>query len=325
MTALDFPVIAFQIVFPIALLLLMLFAPAKTAFGFAIQSMATALALLAVALLPIWMIPPWWTPYVYGGCWLFIIAWKILMRRSQINRFAPLSLLGRAHSLGFAGLGVLAVVVSSDAVFGHFRPAGEIVDLPFPMPAGTYLVANGGSTESVNGHFMTLVPQTERQRAHRGQSFAVDLVKLDPIGVRAQGWRPSDPARYEIFGTFVYAPCDGTVLQAENSRPDMPVPEPDNESIIGNHVFIDCGDFGVLLAHFRHGSTLVRAGDSVVTGQMVGQVGNSGKTFEPHLHMHVQALVSDAPLISGEPVHFTLDGKYLVRNQRIKHQAKGAP
>jgi hypothetical protein len=325
MTALDFPVIVFQIAFPIALLLLMLFAPAKTAFGFAIQAIATALALLAVALLPIWMIPPWWTPYLYGGCWGFTIAWKGLRRRSQINRFAPFSLLGWAHSLGFAGLGVLAVVISSDAVFGHFRPAGEIVDLPFPMPAGTYLVANGGSTESVNGHFLTLMPQTERQRAHRGQSFAVDLVKLDAIGMRAKGWRPSDPARYEIFGTPVYAPCDGTVLQAENSRLDMPVPEPDDESIIGNHVFIDCGDFGVLLAHFRQGSTLVKAGDKVVLGQAVGQVGNSGKSFEPHLHMHVQALVSDGPLISGEPIHFSLNGKYLVRNQRIKLESNITP
>ncbi len=315
MSALDLPVIAFQIALPIALLLLLLFASAKTLLGFWVQAIATGLALVTVALLPIWMIPPWWTPWLYGACLAIIIARKSMAHR---RGFVPQSVFGWAQSAAFAGLGALAILMGSDAVFGHFRPVGQIVDLPFPLPPGIYLVANGGSTEAVNGHYFTLIPQTERQRAHHGQSFAVDLIKINAAGMRAPGWRPSDPARYEIFGSPVYAPCDGTVLQAESSKPDMPVPEPDTDSIVGNHVFIDCGEFGVLLAHFRQGSTLVEAGERVTAGQVVGEVGNSGKTFEPHLHIHVQRLVSNAPILSGEPLHFTLDGKYLVRNQRFK-------
>ncbi|MFZ5997035.1 MAG: M23 family metallopeptidase [Nitrospirota bacterium] len=35
------------------------------------------------------------------------------------------------------------------------------------------------------------------------------------------------------------------------------------------------------------GSVMVKVGDSISDGQLIGKVGNSGSTFEPHLHIHV--------------------------------------
>jgi peptidase M23-like protein len=63
----------------------------------------------------------------------------------------------------------------------------------------------------------------------------------------------------------------------------------DMASIAGNHVVVrfEAGD--VLLAHLRRGSTRVRAGDPVTAGQVVGEVGNSGNSVAPHLHLQLSA------------------------------------
>ena len=62
---------------------------------------------------------------------------------------------------------------------------------------------------------------------------------------------------------------------------------------------------------------LRRAGDRVATGDPLAQVGNTGNTGEPHLHIHAQLPGSrDVPL-GGDPVPITIRGRYLVRTARI--------
>lgn len=100
--------------------------------------------------------------------------------------------------------------------------------------------------------------------------------------------------------------------------PDMPVPETDTSRLKGNHVMIDCGEYAVLLAHFRNGSLRVREGEGVTKGQELGEAGNSGQSTEPHLHVHVQRLPEAGPILSGEPLHLTFDGRFPVRNDRLK-------
>ncbi len=59
----------------------------------------------------------------------------------------------------------------------------------------------------------------------------------------------------------------------------------------------------VLLAHLARGTVAVRAGDRVRAGAVLGRVGNSGNSSEPHLHIHVQ----DAPRLftgTGQPLAF---------------------
>ena len=107
---------------------------------------------------------------------------------------------------------------------------------PFPWGLAPISLLDGGSTRTVNGHFVTLNPETDRQRTYRGQSYAVDLTKLRDFGLRAPGWRPRDPTVYATFGEPVYAPCAGEVLSAQD---DLPVPERDTFLLEGNHVFIE--------------------------------------------------------------------------------------
>ena len=43
-----------------------------------------------------------------------------------------------------------------------------------------------------------------------------------------------------------------------------------------------------LYGHLQQGSLRVHVGDQVRRGQVLGQVGDSGNTGEPHLHLQVQ-------------------------------------
>ena len=157
-----------------------------------------------------------------------------------------------------------------------------------------------------------------RFQAIRGQSYGVDLLKLGPFGLRASGLLPSDPARYAIYGDPVFAPCPGVVVHAEDGAPDMPPPQPDRTRMPGNHVLLDCGGVHVLLAHFKRGSVRVAQSEHVTTSTVLGLVGNSGNTNEPHLHIHAQRpAASGGQPLSGDPLPIRLDGKYLVRNDRV--------
>lgn len=45
-----------------------------------------------------------------------------------------------------------------------------------------------------------------------------------------------------------------------------------------------------MVGHLREGSVAVTTGDRVRAGQVIGQVGNSGNTAEPHVHIQAQSL-----------------------------------
>lgn len=56
----------------------------------------------------------------------------------------------------------------------------------------------------------------------------------------------------------------------------------------GNHVVLGAGSEEILIAHLKKGSVAVTAGQRVQAGQLLGVVGNSGNSTEPHLHIHAQ-------------------------------------
>jgi murein DD-endopeptidase MepM/ murein hydrolase activator NlpD len=90
--------------------------------------------------------------------------------------------------------------------------------------------------------------------------------------------------------------------------PDLPPPEADRANAAGNHIVLSCDGMQVELAHFQQGSINVARGAHVSVGQQLGQVGNSGNSTEPHLHIHA---VNPKTGI-GIPV--TFDGRYPTRN-----------
>ena len=73
---------------------------------------------------------------------------------------------------------------------------------------------------------------------------------------------------------------------AQDGLLDLPPGERDPEHPAGNHVIISCRNVEILIAHMRDKSVAVEAGNAVGMGDLVGRVGNSGNTTEPHLHIH---------------------------------------
>jgi murein DD-endopeptidase MepM/ murein hydrolase activator NlpD len=69
----------------------------------------------------------------------------------------------------------------------------------------------------------------------------------------------------------------------------LPVGENTWRDMAGNHVIIDIGDgHCVLYGHMKLGSLRMRVGEQVRRGQVIGQVGDSGNSGEPRLHLQVQ-------------------------------------
>src|SRR5690606_543372 len=176
-----------------------------------------------------------------------------------------------------------------------------------------------GSASLVSTHVMTL--DEPRFRRARGQSYGVDLVRINRAGFRASGLMPRDPAKYLIYGDTIVAPCDGVVVSATDGIDDTPVPEMDREHLAGNHVILECRGVWVLLAHMRKGSVVNPGGTVVSEGEPLGVVGNSGNSAEPHLHIHAQRPGTVAEPLSGEPLPIEVDGRYLVRGDRISWRA----
>lgn len=121
---------------------------------------------------------------------------------------------------------------------------------------------------------------------------------------------------YFAFDQRIVAPASGTVVEAvDGVRDNRPGVELENPAApAGNHVVIALGGGPhVVLAHFKRGSLRVRAGQRVRSGQLLGRVGNSGNTSEPHLHVHVQ----DGPELFagiGLPIAF---GPLVVSGDRV--------
>ncbi|MEU9476705.1 M23 family metallopeptidase [Streptomyces sp. NPDC048191] len=146
--------------------------------------------------------------------------------------------------------------------------------LRFPLRGGVWYVGQGGG-KGLNHHF-----------AIAEQRGALDIVAVD--GVHGSKGPGTGLESYLIYGAKLYAPCDGVVSSAADGLPDQEPGLIRFGPLYGNHVFIDTGREVVKMAHLRPGSVTVTTGQTVRAGQLVGEVGNSGNSTEPHLHLHAE-------------------------------------
>jgi hypothetical protein len=311
-------VLSLQVALPMAMIAWLMFLSAQTLAGFVLQAAGTGAFLFALARVAQWAVPVWWLPWVYGALWLTgVLAWLMRGRNNDLPML-PTGL------IGWLGIGLSVLLLcfggwfGARALAGRSLPSVEFVDIANPLGPGSYLVGHGGSNTLVNGHIHTLDERVERFRPWRGQSYALDFFGLGSFGLRASGWRPTDPAAYAIFGVDLRAPCDGAVVAAEGDMPDFEVSQSDQVNRLGNYVILRCGGAEIVFAHMRQGSVSVAPGDQVATGDRLGQVGNSGASTEPHLHIHAQRPAPEgAPPISGAPLALRIEGRFLVRGDRL--------
>lgn len=157
-----------------------------------------------------------------------------------------------------------------------------------PLEGDNWLAGNGPSNSSP--HRRALIPINGR--ADISQRYAIDWVRLYPEGKTYSG-DSKDNKSYRAYGAEIHAVADGVVTQIKDSiQQNVPgdtraVPMT-LETIGGNHVIVEIAD-GVFAfyAHMQPGSLRVKSGDHVRRGQVLGLVGNSGNSTEPHLHFQL--------------------------------------
>ena len=182
----------------------------------------------------------------------------------------------------------------------------------FPLQGVWYV----GAGPSIHSHHRTVV----------AQEYALDLLQLHEGGRthRGDGTKRGD---YRAYGARVVAAADGRVVAAvgDQDETDEDLRRPGEaveaymgrvratqmgrlgrgtNAVIGNHVVIaHPGGEHSVYAHLKPGSLRVKAGDTVKAGDALGEVGTSGNSTEPHLHIHV--CNGPEPLLcAGIPVKF---------------------
>lgn len=142
------------------------------------------------------------------------------------------------------------------------------------------------------------------------EEFAVDLVVLEGEGRTHKG----DGSRFENYyaygrdvlaigeGVVVEAVADGTEDPSRLPRPGESYADFEQRTLAGQSALLAKGYKAPLgnavvirhaggehshYAHLKPGSIRVKAGDMVKRGQVIGQVGHSGNSTEPHLHFQV--------------------------------------
>jgi urea transporter len=127
---------------------------------------------------------------------------------------------------------------------------------------------------------------------HRGAwRYALDFeTEVDGQKYVGQGINLED---FYSFGTAVLAPCNGWITAVVNHVVDNAPGGNNPDENWGNYVMIksDIG-YTVMLAHFKKGTVAVSLGQRVLVGTFISEVGNSGRSPVPHLHMQIQSTAS---------------------------------
>ncbi|MEN8207400.1 MAG: M23 family metallopeptidase [Pseudomonadota bacterium] len=263
--------------------------------GRTIQTLAAASIMAFAFLATPWAFTSYYLRYIVLGLFVAFVgySWRKMKQRVSVpgrhgfRSSIPSTLL----LLLFAGLDALAVA-------SHYH-RGDTLRVSFPLGSGTYYILQGGDSVVTNP-FHTLA----------GNAYAIDVVKLNTFGNRARGISPRALHAYEIYGDKLHSPCAGRVLEVRDGLSDNPPGEPDKMRTEGNYIVLFCSDVEVFMGHLKQNSIGVVKGQTVAQGLPIAEVGNSGNSLEPHLHIEAKR--------DGEGVGLAIHGRALSTNSLVR-------
>ncbi len=160
----------------------------------------------------------------------------------------------------------------------------------------------GGDTRALNYHV-----------DYKAQKNAFDMMITNSYGgsFKKNGSANED---YYAFGKQIIAPCDGVIVFVTDGLADNKPGIMDPKNPTGNSVVLKTknGEF-LLFAHFKQNSIVLKGGQKIKQGELLGLCGNSGNSSEPHLHFHIQD-AQDMETATGVKCYF----EKLVVNGELK-------
>jgi hypothetical protein len=168
-----------------------------------------------------------------------------------------------------------------------------------PLRGGGWVAGN--ILTSSSDHRRAIIPLDGQARI--AQRYAIDWIKMGDDG-KAFRDDPRINANWYGYGADILAVADGTIVDVKDGVPDnvfFVLPK-QMDNMLGNYVSLDLGKgYFAVYAHLQPGSIKVKPGERVRKGQVLGLLGNSGKSPVPHLHFH---MVNSSPLGEGVPYVF---------------------
>lgn len=133
----------------------------------------------------------------------------------------------------------------------------------------------GGTNQFINYHYV-----------YGSQRYAYDLIIMKDGQSYCDS--PHKNENYYAFNKEIVAPGNGEVIKViedvkDNVPGEMDEGQPEGNCVVIKHPNNEYS----LLAHLKENSILVKVGESVQKGQVIGLCGNSGNSSEPHLHFQV--------------------------------------
>lgn len=157
---------------------------------------------------------------------------------------------------------------------------------------------------------------------HQGEwRHAWDFEIKDESGKTYQG-AGDYPVDYYCYDKALLAPADGIIEEVVDEIEDNIIGERNLEYNWGNTVVIRHAE-GLYskLSHLKKGATVVKSGDKVKQGDLLGKCGNSGNSPYPHLHFQVQA----TPYIGSKTIEYPLSNVFIRQGDQEKLRSVAIP
>lgn len=164
-----------------------------------------------------------------------------------------------------------------------------------PFKGGMWI--SSGGYDAVDGHRRALFPIDNNLMA--AQRYAIDWLKVDKSNMCVKG-DISKVENYYGYGEPILAIADGTIAGVIDRFENQVPPKAEGDDILmfpsGNTIVLDLGNSRyAMYAHLKPGSIKVKRGDKIKRGDVIANMGNSGNSSAPHLHLHI----ADGPKILG--------------------------
>ena len=181
-----------------------------------------------------------------------------------------------------------------------------------PLRGSGWVAWNGPSNRSIHRRYAFPFASGRTAICER---FAIDFIQLGEKGMAVRGNRNKNEDWYG-YGAEVLAVADAVVSDVQDGIPENVPLQPDRAVKInlqtsgGNSVTLDLGNGRfAFFAHLQPNKIRVKPGDRVRRGQVLGLLGNSGNSTNPHLHFHVS---DGRKIFEGEGLPFVFDTFYFL-------------